>query len=100
MDQGLSALSGGPRAALAGSCHGRLTPPAGGNASSATSFDLASRRAAEPPRWECAMAFGECPDDAALRGAWQTFCRQLEAAGECAFKDAIPPSGLHRVDAL
>ena len=46
------------------------------------------------------MAFGDCPDDAALRGAWQQFCRQLETAGECAFKDVIPATGLHRVDAL
>ncbi|MBW8753219.1 MAG: DUF1214 domain-containing protein [Sphingomonadales bacterium] len=46
------------------------------------------------------MAFGDCPDDGGLRDAWRTFCRQLEAAGECAFKDAIPATGLHRVDAL
>ncbi len=46
------------------------------------------------------MAFGDCPDDAGLRSAWRQFCRQIEAAGECAFKDAIPATGLHRVDAL
>ncbi|MBV1691604.1 DUF1214 domain-containing protein [Novosphingobium sp. G106] len=46
------------------------------------------------------MAFGDSPDDAGLRTAWQQFCRQLEAAGDCAFKDTIPANGLHRVDAL
>jgi hypothetical protein len=46
------------------------------------------------------MAFGDSPDDAGLRAAWQDFCRKLEAAGDCAFKDAVPASGLHRVDAL
>jgi hypothetical protein len=46
------------------------------------------------------MSFGDCPDDAALRASWQRFCRTLEAAGECAFKDEIPATGIHRVDAL
>jgi len=46
------------------------------------------------------MAFGDHPDDAALRAGWQDFCRKLEAAGECAFSDDIPATGLHRADAL
>jgi hypothetical protein len=46
------------------------------------------------------MAFGDCADDAGLRDAWRDFCRKLEAAGDCAFKDVIPATGIHRVDAL
>lgn len=44
------------------------------------------------------MSFGDCPDDAALRAAWKQFCRNLEEAGEGAFKDWNPPTGIHRVD--
>lgn len=46
------------------------------------------------------MAFGDCPDDAALRSAWKDFCRSLEQAGEGIFKDNNPPNGLQRTDAL
>lgn len=46
------------------------------------------------------MSFGDCPDDEALRSAWRKFCRSLEQAGEIAFKDSIPASPLHRVDAF
>lgn len=46
------------------------------------------------------MAFGDCPDDADLRAAWQRFCRNLEQAGEGAFKDNNPATGLHRVDGM
>jgi hypothetical protein len=46
------------------------------------------------------MAFGDHPDDAALRGAWQAFCGKLVAAGDAAFGPEIPASGIHRVDAL
>jgi hypothetical protein len=46
------------------------------------------------------MAFGDCADDAALRAAWKKFCHALEDAGEIAFKDSIPPSPGHRVDAF
>jgi hypothetical protein len=46
------------------------------------------------------MAFGDGPDDAALNGAWAEFCDRLKAAGEQAFKDHNPASGVQRVDAL
>ncbi|MFT5481402.1 MAG: hypothetical protein ACI9GW_000043 [Halieaceae bacterium] len=46
------------------------------------------------------MAFDDGPCDAALREAWQTFCRQLEEAGEKVFKDVNPASPIHRVDAF
>src|SRR6201999_103571 len=45
------------------------------------------------------MAFGDGPDDAALRSAWSEFCARLQRAGEQVFKEANPPSGAHRVDA-
>lgn len=45
------------------------------------------------------MAFGDGPDDAALRSAWAEFCARLRQAGEQVFKQANPPSGVHRVDA-
>ncbi|OBF06540.1 hypothetical protein A5730_14585 [Mycobacterium sp. ACS4054] len=45
------------------------------------------------------MAFGDGPDDAALRSAWAEFCARLRQAGEQVFKQANPPSGAHRVDA-
>jgi hypothetical protein len=46
------------------------------------------------------MAFGDAPDDAALRSAWAAFCGQLQRAGEQAFKDANAASGPQRVDAF
>lgn len=46
------------------------------------------------------MAFGDGPDDAALKAAWSEFCDRLKAAGERVFKDHNPPSGLHRADAF
>ncbi len=46
------------------------------------------------------MAIGDCPDDEALRASWKTFCRNLEAAGDLAFKDLNPANGLQRVDAM
>jgi hypothetical protein len=46
------------------------------------------------------MAFGDCPEDHALRAAWREFCRRLEAAGERVFKDHNPPTPLHRADAF
>jgi hypothetical protein len=46
------------------------------------------------------MAFGDCSDDQALRAAWKRFCRDLEAAGEDAFKDTIPALPLHRAEAF
>ncbi|OBG62240.1 DUF1214 domain-containing protein [Mycobacterium sp. E3339] len=45
------------------------------------------------------MAFGDGPDDAELRSAWAEFCARLRQAGEQVFKQANPPSGVHRVDA-
>ena len=44
------------------------------------------------------MAFGDGPDDAALKAAWADFCDQLKTAGERVFKDHNPSSGLHRAD--
>jgi len=46
------------------------------------------------------MAFGDGPDDEALRSAWTAFCAQLRHAGEQAFKDANATSGAQRVDAF
>lgn len=46
------------------------------------------------------MSFGDGPDDAALQSAWAEFCERLRAAGDLVFKDANPPSGLHRADAF
>ncbi len=46
------------------------------------------------------MGYGDCPDDAALRRAWQTFCAQLAAAGEQVFKDHNAANGVQRADAL
>ncbi len=46
------------------------------------------------------MAFGDCPDDAALREAWVTFCAQLRGAGEQVFKEHNPANALQRADAF
>jgi Protein of unknown function (DUF1214) len=46
------------------------------------------------------MAYGDGPDDAALRSAWTEFCARLQRAGEQVFKDANPASGAQRVDAF
>jgi hypothetical protein len=46
------------------------------------------------------MSFGDCADDASLLAGWKQFCRQLEQAGEDAFKDANPALALHRADAF
>ncbi|MCG5433983.1 DUF1214 domain-containing protein [Mycobacterium sp. MYCO198283] len=46
------------------------------------------------------MAFGDGPDDAALRAAWTRFCDRLRDAGDQAFKDANEPSGAQRADAF
>jgi hypothetical protein len=46
------------------------------------------------------MAFGDCSSDQPLRDAWQTFCRELAAAGERVFKDYNPATPLHRADAF
>lgn len=46
------------------------------------------------------MAFGDAPCDPPLQGAWQTFCRNLEAAGDRVFKDYNPATPAHRVDAF
>jgi hypothetical protein len=46
------------------------------------------------------MAFGDCPDDEALRAAWRAFCERLKEAGERAFKDYNPAAPRHRADAF
>jgi hypothetical protein len=46
------------------------------------------------------MAFGDGPDDAALRSAWSEFCARLQRAGDQVFKDANATSGAQRVDAF
>lgn len=46
------------------------------------------------------MSFGDSPSDLPLRDAWKAFCRQLEAAGDRAFKDYNPATPLHRADAF
>jgi Protein of unknown function (DUF1214) len=44
------------------------------------------------------MAFGDGPDDAALRAAWGGFCDRLKAAGEQVFKDYNATSSAQRAD--
>lgn len=46
------------------------------------------------------MAFGDCPDDQALRDAWRAFCEQLQSAGDRVFKDYNPADPLLRTDAF
>ena len=46
------------------------------------------------------MAFGDGPDDEALRVAWRVFCERLQAAGDRVFKDYNPAAPLHRADAF
>lgn len=46
------------------------------------------------------MAFGDTPDDAPLRAAWQHFCDQLRAAGDQVFKEHNPAHPLQRADAF
>lgn len=44
------------------------------------------------------MAFGDGPDDAALKSAWDAFCDRLKEAGERVFKNHNGTSGIHRAD--
>ncbi len=44
------------------------------------------------------MAYGDGPDDQALRSAWHDFCERLKAAGDKVFKDANPGAPLLRAD--
>ena len=44
------------------------------------------------------MAFGETPQDKALKEAWHRFCDQLKAAGDLVFKDTSPANPLQRAD--
>ncbi|MFA7586368.1 MAG: hypothetical protein WCY11_09275, partial [Novosphingobium sp.] len=44
------------------------------------------------------MAFGDCPDDDALRAGWHAFCEKLKLAGGKVFKDANPANPLQRAD--
>jgi len=46
------------------------------------------------------MAFGDHQHDAALRDAWQLFCRRVQEAGDRVFKDYNPATDRHRVDAF
>jgi len=46
------------------------------------------------------MGLGDCSSDVALDAAWKRFCRQLERAGEEAFKAVNPALPLHRADAF
>jgi hypothetical protein len=46
------------------------------------------------------MAFGDSPDDEALRNAWREFCSRLQEAGDRVFKDVNPPTPLLRADAF
>ena len=46
------------------------------------------------------MAYGDGPADELLRAGWRAFCDRLRDAGDGAFKDAIPPDAIMRVDAL
>jgi Protein of unknown function (DUF1214) len=44
------------------------------------------------------MAFGDSKDDEALFAEWAKFCDTLKEAGKLVFKDANPPTPLHRAD--
>ena len=44
------------------------------------------------------MAYGDSPQDAALKQAWYAFCDQLKTAGDRVFKDSNPATGLQRAD--
>jgi hypothetical protein len=44
------------------------------------------------------MAYGDFPEDEALRAAWRGFCQRLEAAGEQVFKQHNPAHPLQRAD--
>ena len=44
------------------------------------------------------MAFGDSKDDEALFAEWAKFCDALKEAGKFVFKDANPPTPLHRAD--
>ena len=46
------------------------------------------------------MAFGDCPDDAALRHAWGRFCERLRESGDEVFKEHNPANPLQRADAF
>ncbi|KWX60248.1 DUF1214 domain-containing protein [Mycobacterium sp. NAZ190054] len=46
------------------------------------------------------MAFGDGPDDAALRAAWAAFCDRLRSAGDQVFKDHNAASSVQRADAM
>lgn len=46
------------------------------------------------------MAYGDSPDDSALKAAWDQFCDHLKRAGSSAFKDANPANALQRADAF
>lgn len=46
------------------------------------------------------MAFGDSPDDAALREEWVGFCERLREAGDKVFKDHNPANPLQRADAF
>lgn len=44
------------------------------------------------------MAYGDCEGDRNLLGEWERICDRLKDAGKLAFKDATPPTALHRAD--
>ena len=44
------------------------------------------------------MAYGDGEDDARLLSEWRQFCDRLKSAGELVFKDANPPTPVHRAD--
>ncbi|MFC0206142.1 DUF1214 domain-containing protein [Novosphingobium soli] len=46
------------------------------------------------------MAYGDAPEDPALRAAWDAFCDRLRSAGAQAFKEASPANPLQRADAF
>jgi len=44
--------------------------------------------------------YGDCEQDAALRAAWQSFCRELENAGELVFRANAPDNPVTRATGL
>jgi len=45
------------------------------------------------------MAYGDCPEDKALRESWNQFCDRLREAGDKVFKEFNPANPLQRADA-
>lgn len=59
---------------------------------------LPVRRRTAGENREMQMAYGDYEGDRNLLGEWERFCERLKDAGKLVFKDANPPTALHRAD--